>query len=323
MLVLQQGIRSLLIIIGTLMLFGCSQATREPLRIAINPWPGFEMLYVIKEKGFFEQVGLNVELIPAGSLADSQRAYLRGTVDGLTSTLVEVIQIQSFKTRPLRLALLTDYSLGGDIIVARKDIDSVAALKNQQVGAEVSSLGIYVLARALEMNALSLADVVVINTEQNAAESALRTSTIAAYVTYPPVSLQLLAQEEYHALFDSQQLPKEIIDNVAISEHYLSRFPDTIAKLHEAWQLGLDELAQNPEDAIAIMAPKEGLSPTQFTEALKNLTFLTKAQQQQFLQSNELQTVINRVCATLIAINSIEGSCQHLESLLPALNKSI
>lgn len=322
MLVFQQCIRWSLLIILSTALIGCAPAPKETLRIAINPWPGYEILYIAKERGFFERVGLDVELVPAGSLADSQRAYLRGTVDGLTSTLIEVIQIQSFNTKPLKIALIPDYSLGGDVIISNTDINSVTQLKDKSVGTEVSSLGIYILARALQLNEMSLNDIDVINTEQNAGHASLLSKSIEAFVTYPPVSLKLLEDNSYHVLFDSKQLPREIFDVVSISEQYLNDHPNTIEKLHEAWQLALDELEQNPSEAIAIMAPKEGLTEAQFKQALESLVLIPKSQQQPLLQSEELELVIQQVCNTLIAIRSIENDCQSLHSLKPALSMS-
>lgn len=64
---------------------------REPvLRVGINPAPGYELIFLAEEKGFFREEGLEVRLVEFTCLADCRRAFERGQVDVVGTTAVQV-----------------------------------------------------------------------------------------------------------------------------------------------------------------------------------------------------------------------------------------
>jgi ABC-type nitrate/sulfonate/bicarbonate transport system substrate-binding protein len=64
---------------------------REPvLRVGINPAPGYELIFLAEEKGFFRDEGLAVRLVEFTCLADCRRAFERGQVDVIGSSAVTV-----------------------------------------------------------------------------------------------------------------------------------------------------------------------------------------------------------------------------------------
>lgn len=296
---------------------GCTEAPKEKITIAINPWPGYEFLYLAEQKGFFQQQGLNIQLMQLSSLSDTQRSYINGHADGLASTMIEAVQAQVMGRKPLKIVLIPDYSNGGDVIVARTGITSVADLKGLTVGCEVSSLGIYLLQRALTIHGLQLSDVNIINIEQSAGERALQEKRIDAFVSYPPVSLHILQDQQFHQIFSSAAIPNEILDTVAISTEILSKYPDFVPKIHNAWQMALDYTQQHPEDAYQIMAQRENISSTAFQTALQDLKILNRqAQNSLFQQPDKLQTIALNVCETLVAIESLQTNCQTLPDII-------
>lgn len=308
-------LKKTVLILSFLLLVSCKEEKPQTLRIAINAWPGYEALNLAKEKGFFEQTGLKVEFVQVASLADTQRVYLNNKVDGLTSTLIEATQIQSFAVRPIKIALITDYSLGGDVIIADKSIADIQGLKGKSIGTEVSSLGIYVLQRGLQKAGLSLQDVSIKNVEQMSGIREMNNNNISAFVSYPPISVELLKYPDYHVVFDSSDIPKEVVDIVSISQSYLEQHPNTLDKLWRAWQLAYDFIKSHPKEAMTIMAKYEGLSEAEFTEAFANLQMQPGNEQSRLINSDFLKDITERVCSTLSEINSINGSCGFVPSM--------
>ncbi|MFY8298904.1 ABC transporter substrate-binding protein [Pseudoalteromonas sp. SS15] len=296
-------------------LISCKSDPPQTLRIAINPWPGYEVLHLAQEKGFFEKVGLNVELVRVASLADTQRVYLNNKVDGLTSTLIEAIQIQSFAVRPLTIALLADYSLGGDVIVAHRSIAEMTDLKENTVGTEVSSLGIYILQRGLQKHNLSLDDVKIKNVEQMSGIKEMNKGEISAFVTYPPISTELLKNPNYHIIFDSSEIPREVVDIVSISQSYLKKHPDTLEKLWQVWQLSYEFIQTHPDEAMTKMAKLEGLEVADFSDAFNNLEMQTGDTQAELISHSFLKSVTEQVCETLWRIKSIDKPCGFVPSM--------
>lgn len=60
------------------------------LRVGINPAPGYELIFLAEEKGFFGEEGLEVRLVEFTCLADCRRAFDRGQVNVVGSTAVPV-----------------------------------------------------------------------------------------------------------------------------------------------------------------------------------------------------------------------------------------
>lgn len=302
----------------SLILLGCTPVKEPKVKIAINPWPGYEFLYLAEQKGIFSQVNLNIELIQTSTLSDAQRAYLNGYVDGFTSTLIEVVQVEPLGGKPVKLVLLPDYSNGGDVIISDKTISGVQQLKGKKIGCEVSSLGIYVLQRALMKQNLTIADVTVINIEQANGQIALTNGDIDAYVTYPPYSVEALRNPKYHQIFSTKEIPNEVLDTVAVSAKKVQDIPNFIKKLQQAWQLALTYHQKYPEEANAIMAKREQIKVEEFSAVLSDLKVLnSKEQQEIFAKPEQLLMLASSVCNTLIAVGSIESNCSHINGLLP------
>lgn len=308
----------LLLLCLIVFLFSCSKTEEPTVKIAFNPWPGYELLYLAYNKNFYKKVGLNIELLQMGSLSDAQRAYLNGYADGLTGTVVESIQAHVLGSRPLQIVMVSDYSNGGDVIISRSDISSVSQLKGRRVGCEVSSLGIYILQQALETSGMTLADVEIVNVEQFDGASALEEERIDAFVTYPPVSLALLEQQRYHMIFSSADIPKQVLDVVSISQEVLQKQPELVEKLHSAWDMAHHYYQQHRREAVEIMARRENIDPLDFQRVLDEDVVVMDSTQQRALMGTDgfLQQNVRKVCESLVSINTIEVDCSDLHDIV-------
>ncbi len=295
----------------------CSKAPDRVVTIAINPWPGYEFLYLAEKKGYFDEIGANIKLVQLSSLADGQRAYINGRVDGLASTIIEAVQAEPLGGKPLQIVMVPDYSNGGDVIITSKDLPNVASLKGKTVGCEVSSLGIYFLQRALSKSGLSLSDVNVVNVEQAVGSQAMAENKIDAFVSYPPVSLNILKDPNRHVVFSSADIPEEIIDTVSLSTEVVEQYPDIVPKLHKAWHKALNFAKNHKAEAYGIMAAREGITPAEFEAALSDLLILDlDVQARLFSNPEKLVAATEEVCKTLVHVKSISTNCSALPNMI-------
>ncbi|MCL1043578.1 ABC transporter substrate-binding protein [Shewanella marisflavi] len=310
-------IKGIFLLLTALLLTACEpKKVEEPITLALNPWPGYELLYLAQQKGFFTQVGAYIELVQVSTLSDAQRAYLTGYVDGFASTMIEAIQVEALDGQPVKVVLLADYSDGGDVIIAPNSVENMQALRGKTIGCEVSSLGIFVLERALNLYQMQLDDVKIINVEQGAGASALAIGKIDAMVTYPPYSVEIQSTGNYQELFSTKEIPEEVLDTLSISSAVLAKHPELVGQIQKAWQMAMDYLQEYPDEAIAIMAQREGLSVADFEAALMDLKLLSHDEQNKlFHQPDKLKALGHSVCQTLVKIESIESDCAHIDNL--------
>lgn len=309
--------RILLVVTMLIILSSCVQTSDKPITLAVNPWPGYEFLYLAEYKGIFKEVGLNLKLKQVASLADVQRAYVNGHVDGLASTMIEAVQAGYVGGKPLEVILIPDYSNGGDIIVSSSDITSIDQLKGKTVGCEVSSLGIFLLQQALAKHDMQLSDINIVNVEQADGEAQMLSRDIDAFVTYPPFSVNLLKHKEFQSIFSSADIPQKIIDTVAFSTEVIQQNPDLVKKIHQAWNLALSYANQNPEESYQIMAERERITSAEFQDVLPGLSLLDiEMQQSIFSEPDKLQSVAVSVCETLVHVKSLVADCSAMPNIV-------
>ena len=78
---------------------GCFPEKPASFRLGIIPWPGYEFLYLAQGKGFYHDEGLEVRIVEFDSLSDARRAYERGQIDALGTTVIEVLQARDTSSR--------------------------------------------------------------------------------------------------------------------------------------------------------------------------------------------------------------------------------
>lgn len=291
---------------------GCSPNTNAsaPIRIGLNAWPGYEFLYLAQEKQFFKEAGVEVKLVELTSLADARRAYERGLIDGLGTTLIDTLQARHARTPGPQVVWVADYSDGADVIVARNDLSKVSDLQGKKVGVEMVSLGVYILSQALEKSNLHLKDVIAVYMDQASMANALKSGTLDAVVTYPPTSVTLQNEGVGKVLFSTAELPGEVMDVLAIDTTIVAERMEEVRRLLTAFSKAVNFTKSNPQEAYAIMARRERISPEEFKDAMESgMKILTLEDQQPFLgPEGRIVSILNKVNAVMRQAEMIQGA---------------
>ncbi|MCB1213275.1 MAG: ABC transporter substrate-binding protein [Chlamydiia bacterium] len=82
------GLSACLILMGCLLLTGCSKKEKRDLRVGVLYTPDSLPLWVAQDEGHFTAEGVSVELIPFQSVIERDSAFLAGEVDGIAADLV-------------------------------------------------------------------------------------------------------------------------------------------------------------------------------------------------------------------------------------------
>jgi len=303
-----------------LLLASCAkEPDQKTIRLGINPWPGYEFLYLADQKNFFKEEGLDIELVELAALANIKRAFEQGRIDAMASTIIEAVEVSLHSEQKIDVVLVPDFSNGGDVILANKPLISIADLKGKKIGVELGLLGSFILSQALAKNGLSLDDVTMLNVEQLNAKNQLLSENVAAIVTYPPFSTEILRQDSVNQIFSTAEIPGDVIDVVVVRENMLLNPTQWQQKLFTAWQRALDFAKSNPDEAYKIMAEREGISVEEFMGALAGVSIIEKDQQLKTLHSEQLTNNILKVCQTLNKIEVHQNKCETLSSRIGPL----
>lgn len=258
------GITSYLLPILT----SCAQEPVNPLLVGANVWPGFEPLFLAKNLGYYQ--GDPIELKHYPSSTEVSQAFRNGDLEVAALTMDETLLLA--QTNPdIRVILITNFSNGADVLMSKPEIETLQNLKGRKIGVESNALGGYFLSRVLDKAGLSLKDIQVVSLGVSEHEQAYKQNLIDAVVTFEPVRSNLL-KTGAKILFDSSQIPQEIVDLLVVREQTLTQRKADLKVLLEGWFNALNYNQQNPLDAARQMAIRQQVSPEQFIASLKLLT---------------------------------------------------
>jgi len=254
-------------------LAGCTKPPPS-LTLPISSWPGYEYFYLAEQKGLARAEGLELKTLEFPNPQDIVHAYLRGEVALAPLTTVEVVDIcaRAPERCPV-VVLVLDESLGGDQVMARPGIGSIPALRGRRVAVVPSTLGPFVLSRALEQHGLSLKDVQLRNLNLGAMPNALARGDVDAVAIYPPFSVQAAQQARATVLFDSRRIPGEVFDVLAVDPALLKDQAEVLVRLVRSWQAAHTLRRSHPDQAVALMARRQGLAPAEFTATEQGLRY--------------------------------------------------
>lgn len=276
---MQMSLRWTLLFSIVLALSGCGPQ-EERLRVGANVWPGYEPMFLARSLGYYD--GHPIQLVGFSSAAEVIRAYRNGLIDVAALTADEALLVAETQSQEHRIVLVCDSSHGADVLLAKPEFESIQQLKGKRVGVETTALGSYMLARALEQGGLAADDVTTVAVPLLKHVAAFRSGEVDAVVTFEPNRSRLLA-EGARPLFDSSQIPGEIID-LMLTRRNLSESQDrTLAVLVSGWFRALDYLRENPSDSGARMAVRESVTPQQLLDSLQGLVFTDLAANRRLL----------------------------------------
>lgn len=245
-----------------------------PLRIALYGWAGYAPFFHAAELGLIDPARIHLERLssaPAAGIGMDADA-----IDGVALTLDEVLRLHE-ERRDLRIVLVVDESAGADAILAREGIPDVASLRGRRVAIEPDSVSEYLLARALEINGASLADVVTVPVAVDLQARRWREGDIDAAATFEP-SLGSIRDTGAKVLFDSRQVPGEIVDVLVMKADVVASRPEDVRHLLRAWFRVL-ELDRSPGSSTeAALARISGQSVADTRRSLSGMIFPDSAQ---------------------------------------------
>ncbi|PTL82310.1 ABC transporter substrate-binding protein [Vitiosangium sp. GDMCC 1.1324] len=266
--------RKLTRVFGLLLLLvvsACTHEEKEPLRVGTILWPGSEPTFLARDLGYIDDG--SIRLVEYTTLGRATRDFRNGMLDAVFVTFDIALQLQQQGLEP-RVVLIIDYSQGADAIVARPGLRRLEDLRGKRVAVEDLVVSIYVLGRALEQAGLQPSDIQIVRTPVDQQLRAYESGQVDAVVTYEPFVDKLCAAGA-HQLFDSRQLPGEIVDMLVVRKDVLEKNPEQVQHLLQGWLQARRYLEEHPADAMARMSPRLGTSPSELASMLEKLRLPT------------------------------------------------
>ena len=247
---------------------GCDTSQeQEKLRLGTNVWVGYEPFYLAKNKNFYD--GAEIDLVELPNSTEVIRGYRNMVLDACALTLDEVIKLSKYDN-DFYILLITDFSNGADVLIAKPTIKKLSDIKGKKIGVEKTALGAYILSRILDKAELSLSDVDVLPTTVDEHYNAYKNGEVDAVITFEPVRTKLLIDGGVE-IFNSSMIQKEIVDVVIIRKSYLEKNQKNVKKILSAWFKALEHIHNNKKGTFELISKRLGISPDDTKKAYEGI----------------------------------------------------
>lgn len=290
---------ALVLIFSVVLLSACvvpAETTTSPaaptLRLGHSTWVGYGPLYIAQEKGFFEEEGVDVELVVVEDVKSRFAALAAGELEGLATTLDTMVLYHNPENEFSTVVLMDD-SQGGDGVIANADIDSVADLSGKKVAFLEGSTSHFYITYLLQEAGLTLSDVETVSMTAGDAGAAFVSQNVDAAVTWEPWLTNGKDTEHGKLLTDTSFTPGLVVDALLFPDALIAEQPDAIQGVVNAYYKAVDFYASDPDEAIAIMAAGVGgwlEDPAEFAATLSGVQLLGRAENEELYNTRAKAT---------------------------------
>ncbi len=178
---------------------------------------------------------ISIDVVQINDYVESINQYSAGQFDGCTMTNMDALTIPAAGGVDSTALIIGDFSNGNDGIVLKGEGKTLADLKGLDVNLVELSVSHYLLARGLERANLAERDLKVVNTSDADLVAAFTTPGVQAVATWNPLLAEIEATPSVTKVFDSSQIPGEIIDLMVVNSETLADNPAFGKALTGAW----------------------------------------------------------------------------------------
>lgn len=301
-------IKSLLktaIVAGSVLAFGVSCASAEQKKsfkvawsiyVGWMPWGYAADSGIVKK--WADKYGISIDVKQFNDYVESINQYTAGGFDAVTVTNMDALSIPAAGGVDTTAMIMGDFSNGNDAVIL-KNKAKLADIKGQKINLVEFSVSHYLLARALDSAKLTEKDVKVVNTSDSDMAAAYKTPEVTAVVTWNPIVSEILASPDAKKVFDSSQIPGEIMDLMVVNTAVLKDNPNFGKALAGIWyetvtkMLAADAEGKSAKEA---MAKASGADLAGFDSQLAATKLFAKpAEAAAFTRSKEIGVTMDRV----------------------------
>jgi len=211
------------------------------------PWDYGNKSGIVKK--WADKYGIEIEVVQINDYVESINQYTAGAFDGCVMTNMDGLTIPAASGVDSTALIVGDFSNGNDAVIL-KNKKTLKDIKGQNVNLVELSVSHYLLARGLEGVGLSEKDIKVVNTSDADMVAVYGTDQVTAVTTWNPLVSEILGMPNSNKVFDSSQIPGEIIDLMVVNTKTLKKNPKLGKALTGAWYEIMATMSASDKKAI-------------------------------------------------------------------------
>ncbi len=306
---------------------GPSDTDPSTVKVGVVTWGGYaggqyfnEGFKANTQSRYYKDYGFKVDFKVLDDFEASRAAFKNGDVDLLWCTVdalpTEMSALQDFDPR---IVFQADWSRGGDAIVVRRGITSVANLKGKKVAVAELTPSHSFLIWLLEAAGMKPSDIEIVK-QPSAIDAAqvFKSQQVDAAVVWSPDDVLCVQSVPGSKILESTRSASNIIADAFIAKNsWLEKNREKANQLYEGWMKGAAEINSseaNKRKAAKILSENfDGVSEDAAYKSIENVRLCTHGDNLNFFGMNPDykgvtgENLFNRMSSTYQQLGYIEG----------------
>ncbi|KXF82157.1 hypothetical protein ATN88_17365 [Enterovibrio coralii] len=257
-----------------------------------EPWHYVDTSGTLKR--WAEKYGIDVSIERVDDYVDSLERFTNGEFDACTMTQMDALAFPVAQGVDTSVLIVGDYSNGNDGLVSH-EAKTVPDIKGSNVLLVKYSVSHYLLNRALSKSKMTENDVEIVDTSDALILEAFSKDKGVNMVTWNPILQRAVGETDANVLFDSSQLPGEILDVMVVKTGGDERLNKVLVG---AWFEVMEKLQREDKAVLSAMAESAGVTLVSIIKQLDaTKMFYSPRKAVRIAQSNSLFKAMNNVRA--------------------------
>jgi NitT/TauT family transport system substrate-binding protein len=286
------------------------------LRVQLVTWPGYAPGLYYNEGAdantrsrYYKDYGFKVEFTREDDLINAMNAWLADEYDVIVQTAdayplyTSIPDVMAFNPKAF---IQTDWSRGGDAIIAKRGINSINDLRGKRVALAVPAPAQTMLITALESAGMTIDDVDVVKTTDNIAAAELfQSNDVDAAVVWSPFDIEATSKVPGSKILLTTVEQSHIIGDIMLAkESVMKEKKDMFNGFYEGWMKAVAEMknAGNNEKAakylgeflqLPLADAKGAMTTVHYASHGDNMDFFGLNKSYRGMQGADLYTKMN------------------------------
>ncbi len=228
----------------------------DTVRVSVVTWGGYaggqyfnRGFKATTDSEYYKKYGMKVEFILQDDVAAGREAFKAGKVDVLWATADSFpTEAKGLSDYEPQIIMQSDWSRGGDAIVARQGIRSINDLKGKKVACAIGTPSNSFLLYALKASDMTINDITLVE-KGNAVDAAsdFKAGAVDAAVVWSPDDQDSIQKVQGATILKSTKEAAHIIADVFfVKKSYLEANREKVRNLVEGWMIGNAQINSDP-----------------------------------------------------------------------------
>ncbi|MBQ0760144.1 MAG: putative urea ABC transporter substrate-binding protein [Zhongshania sp.] len=278
-------------------------AAKETYKIAWTIYAGTMPLGYAQDHGILkkwgDKYGFDLEAMQLNDYMEAQTQFTAGQFAGTVAITLDALTIPASSGVDTSVVVPLSTSVGSDGIIIRGKEKGLVDLKNKSINLVELSGSHYMLVRALESVGLTEKDVNIVNTSDSDIGAIFSDKSAQVVATWKPQLSEILKQyPDTSLVFDTSDIPGEIVDGLIVHTETLKQEPNLGKAIAGAWFEAVALLSEShPEHQQLIKYMAEQLNTTEadIKSQLSTIEFFTPQSGIEYITSASFKTKMQQI----------------------------